>query len=385
MTAQAIRVSSRALGGDDGSSPNGSARTFPSQPKKTNPGMRSIAAVDVPSHKPSGAVPARATVEISPAPGHLTVTIDGEMFVNKPIKFAVIASSKVSVRVGTKSAVIALTRKEAQQVSRLRAISIGGGKIVSPLVTVMAAKLAGLPVSLACAILEQESWGRNEWGHDSPKNGAIFYGGYDQAHNKHYPESPITKAAYDAYRAERGPEIGGRAPHQQGVGPAQLTDAWKQDQADLLGGAWKPLPNMVEGFALLRKSIQRDGLRPTVVAYNGRGPKAEAYADTVLANERQWARALGVKSMQDQHARAPYVDAPQQSVAKKEQTSKHPTQPKKAPAAASASRSTPPPSSSTSPGSSSTSPSGGATAPAVPIEIGSTGVYRVPGTNLEIT
>jgi hypothetical protein len=55
---------------------------------------------------------------------------------------------------------------------------------------------------------------------------------------------------------------------------------------------------MIEGFALLRTEIQRNGLRATIVAYNGSGRQAERYADVVLANERRWAQALGRNSIQ---------------------------------------------------------------------------------------
>jgi hypothetical protein len=244
-------------------------------------------------------------IAISPEPDRLAVSIGSKTFVNKPVKFAV-HGDRLTITVEGHRAVVSLSAKEKGDVAKLRRSGIGGDRIVSPLLTVMAAKIAGLPLSLACAILQRETppGGRNEWGHDSPKigvPGAIFTGGYDAAHKRQYPETPVTQAAYRAYKSERGPETGGVAPHQQGVGPGQLTSAWKQDQADMLGGAWRSLPNMIEAFALLRTTIQRDGLRATVVAYNGRGAPAEAYADAVLADERQWAQMLGVQSMQTRH------------------------------------------------------------------------------------
>jgi hypothetical protein len=225
------------------------------------------------------------------------VSIGAKTFVNKPIRFEVTTGDRVILRVEDTRAVLSLTQREKQEAGKLRAIAVGGTKVVQPVVTLIAAKIAGLPLSLACAILEQETaGGRNEWGHDP----TIFIGGFDEAHNRQYPESPLTRAAYEAYKAQRGPEDSrGGAPNQQGVGPGQLTTAWKQNQADDLGGAWKPLPNLIEAFALLKESIQRDGLRSTVVGYNGSGPKAEAYADVVLQNERRWAQALGKPSIQD--------------------------------------------------------------------------------------
>jgi hypothetical protein len=58
------------------------------------------------------------------------------------------------------------------------------------------------------------------------------------------------------------------------------------------------MTNMIEAFALLKKSVQEAGLRNAVRAYNGSGPAAEAYANEVLANEQKWAKALGKPSMQ---------------------------------------------------------------------------------------
>lgn len=237
-----------------------------------------------------------AHVEIASTQNHLEIKIGTKVHVNQPTKITVDRYGNVVVQVGKDRAIVAQSKQDRDRVDQLRKATVGGTKIVYPLVTVLAAKIAGLPVSLACAILGQESsGGLNEWGHDP----TIFKGGHDKAHNRQYPEFPISQAAYFTYKTERGsakaPDVGKR---QQGVGPGQLTTAWKQDQADLLGGAWKPLPNMIEAFSLLRASIQRDGLRATVVAYNGSGARAEKYADVVLAHEREWAQALGMKSIQ---------------------------------------------------------------------------------------
>lgn len=124
----------------------------------------------------------------------------------------------------------------------------------------------------------------NEWGHDTFSNGTpkIFYGGVDQ--NGHHWGETVTEAAYEEYKRERDPATG----QQQGVGPTQLTGAGLQNAADALGGAWKPLPNLVVGFTYLAGLIKEKGVFGALTAYNG----SPAYARAVEANARQWATAL---------------------------------------------------------------------------------------------
>ncbi len=184
-----------------------------------------------------------------------------------------------------------LTRRQQLLVRKLRSVSVDGIKIVNPRLVVIAAAKAHIVITLAVALLSQESGGgRSEWGHDQ----TIFIGGYDAAHRKHWG-SIVTKAAYLAYKAERGPTGQGGM---QGVGPMQLTWYGYQDLADKLGGAWRPLPNMIVGFRVVLANIRASGLRAGVAAYNGSGAAAAAYAQNVLAYERKWARILGLKSIQ---------------------------------------------------------------------------------------
>lgn len=149
------------------------------------------------------------------------------------------------------------------------------GGIVYPIRTIMAAKSAGLPLALACALLEQESsGGHNVFGHDP----TIFIGAGE-----------VTEAKYKAYKAKRGPQGQGGM---QGVGPCQLTWYSIQDYADKLGGCWKPLVNMKVGFKILADNIRQSGLRAGVRAYNGSGAAAERYADQVLARYENWKKRL---------------------------------------------------------------------------------------------
>ena len=85
---------------------------------------------------------------------------------------------------------------------------------------------------------------------------------------------------------------------QQGVGPMQLTYYSYQDEADKLGGAWKPLPNMIIGFTVVAVNIRNDGLFLGVKHYNGTNAAAARYATSVLALEKKWAAALGRRSIQ---------------------------------------------------------------------------------------
>jgi hypothetical protein len=185
-----------------------------------------------------------------------------------------------------------LTPSDRPIAQKLAQINVGGIRIVNPALTVEAARKAKLPITLAAALLSQESHGgRNEWGHDP----TIFTGGYDPLRGKYWGAT-VTKAGYLAYRAERGPEGKGG---QQGVGPTQLTYYGFQDIADKMGGAWKPLPNMIEGFTVLRQNVQSQGLRLGIALYNGQlSPTTLAYADEVLKLEREWAAKLGVPSIQ---------------------------------------------------------------------------------------
>ncbi len=154
-----------------------------------------------------------------------------------------------------------------------------------PYRTARAANRTGLNLALACSLLMEETGGgRNEWGHDP----TIFIGGYDAKHNKHWGEI-VSKAAYLAYRMQRGPTGGGGM---QGVGPCQLTYYSYQDEADAIGGCWNPYCNMVIGFKHMVANIRRDGLHAGVAAYNGSGPAAQHYADQVIARAAQYARVL---------------------------------------------------------------------------------------------
>ena len=167
----------------------------------------------------------------------------------------------------------------------LRAKVLSKHGILMPKRCIIACEETGLPVALGGSILMQESGGgRNVWGHDP----TIFVGGFDKKNNVNYgPE--VNEKGYKAYLAQRGAKGEGGM---QGVGPVQLTFYSFQDEADALGGCWMPLNNMRVGFGHLAASIRRAGMRLAIVAYNGSGPAAEKYADTVMARQATIQRDL---------------------------------------------------------------------------------------------
>jgi hypothetical protein len=143
--------------------------------------------------------------------------------------------------------------------------------IVNPRATLRASQQTGLPLPILCAILEKESYGgQNVWGHDpvrcGPKGG------------------PVTQVSYIQYKDRRS--ICGM----QGCGPMQLTWYEFQDQADKLGGCWKPKINIRVGAGVVKQNIATYGRSAGIARYNGSGPAAIAYSVWVRAKAQVWRR-----------------------------------------------------------------------------------------------
>lgn len=154
--------------------------------------------------------------------------------------------------------------------------------IVDPDVVSETAARTGLPLALACALLDQESrGGHNVWGHD----GGVAV----RTAGTYVPGSEVTAAAYRAYRQLADTE----AIIRQGVGPCQLTARSWQDAADARGGCWDPKANMLAAFTGLVAMVNKYGLPDGVRRYNGSGPAAERYRDQVLTRYRAWTDRLG--------------------------------------------------------------------------------------------
>jgi hypothetical protein len=151
-----------------------------------------------------------------------------------------------------------------------QAINNGGGRYGRLIVA--AAKRAGVPVPLACALVEQESSFRNVFGHDGVAN--PIKGGR------------VTRERFLRYRAFREQGLGA-----QGVGVTQLTFPPFQDRADALGGCWKVSHQLRVGFDVLADAIARHGVRGGLAVYNAgkaTSPQGLEYAGEVLAREATW-------------------------------------------------------------------------------------------------
>jgi hypothetical protein len=137
------------------------------------------------------------------------------------------------------------------------------------------AREIGIEPSLALALSEQESWGRNVFGHDD----SIFRGAGN-----------VTKEKYRLYKKAR--LLSGNRK-MQGVGPLQLTWWEYQDEADRLGGCYRPKYNFQVGYRLLAKLIKQHGLSKALAVYNGGLTNPNwTYASQVLAKEAAWHRRL---------------------------------------------------------------------------------------------
>jgi hypothetical protein len=147
--------------------------------------------------------------------------------------------------------------------------------IRNALAVVQEAHAAGVPVSLALAVVEQESGGRNVFGHDPTSSVPAGWKG-----------GRVTRARYLQYKRNRA--SGGM----QGVGPFQLTWWEFQDRADLMGGCWVPRNNIRVGLQILRANIAKHGRFAGIAAYNGSGDAAQNYARSVEARASVWRRRL---------------------------------------------------------------------------------------------
>lgn len=131
------------------------------------------------------------------------------------------------------------------------------------------ARFTGLPLSYGIALIEKESGGRNVFGNDPVRNPI--------------KRGKVTRARYMAYKAFRKAGLG-----MQGVGPGQLTWYELQDEADRLGGCWKPRLNIRVAFTRLHALTKAHGKRDGARRYNGSGAAAEAYAKDFVLRQERW-------------------------------------------------------------------------------------------------
>ncbi|HEX6618300.1 MAG TPA: peptidoglycan DD-metalloendopeptidase family protein, partial [Solirubrobacteraceae bacterium] len=134
------------------------------------------------------------------------------------------------------------------------------------------ARRSNVPVSLVCAVMQDESSFTNVFGHDPVANPI------KSIHGR--PNLVVTEALYKTYVHHRDKGEGC-----QGVGPMQLTAKFLQDRADQLGGCFKPAPNIRTGVERLGALIkERGSMHGALVGYNG----STAYADAVIKLQKLW-------------------------------------------------------------------------------------------------
>ncbi len=139
------------------------------------------------------------------------------------------------------------------------------------------AERAGIPITLACALVEQESGGRNIFGCDW---------GSRWIRTPPYCNVWVTEARVQKLLANIANGGG-----QNGVGLTQLTAVSFVKDAEAMGGAHKPRYQCRVGFDLLKNLTMNMGERRGIGAYNGGpGNPIMSYADSVLSKRDEWRR-----------------------------------------------------------------------------------------------
>lgn len=129
-----------------------------------------------------------------------------------------------------------------------------------------------VPVSLAFALVEQETGFRNVFGHDG---GSILHG------------QTVTRSRVQ--QLLRHIAAGGAS---NGVGPTQLTWPPFIRRAERLGGAHNTRHTIRVGVEILDDLIEAHGRTLGIRKYNGTGRAAERYAREVLDKMDDWHRRL---------------------------------------------------------------------------------------------
>lgn len=203
--------------------------------------------------------------------------------------------------------------KPAHQVlaeTRVRATSTEpAGTLSNTVLVVQAAKVAGVPLHIAAALIYKESRGLNIYGHDwggvySTASGPVTIGGVT------YPtgsDIPVTRANYESFL---GMVLNGDVPRpgvtSNGVGPAQITYPGffvqaRQDGVDLSD----PLANMVFGLRLLAGYLGRDYTQTSVeeagTIYNAGSLDngVNAYGRSIWYLSEQYRKALAGADLGD--------------------------------------------------------------------------------------
>lgn len=150
----------------------------------------------------------------------------------------------------------------------------------SSLRIVYEARKAGIPISLAFALVQQESGFRNVFGHDS---GGPFKG------------EPVT---HEKVKALLNHVAAGGVSN--GVGLTQLTWPGYIKEAEHLGGAHIPKNQLRVGFNALARNIHAHGEVGGLATYNAGDPhnrKGIFYARQVEEKQSYWHRVLSGKKV----------------------------------------------------------------------------------------
>ena len=147
-------------------------------------------------------------------------------------------------------------------------------------VVVEEAHEADLELALACALVEQESGGKNIFGCDLGSRSSVPFC------NQAVTEARVRELIAHVQR-------GGTS---NGVGLTQLTSLGFILDAMESGGAWKPEAQLEVGFDLLASLIAQLGEFRGIGAYNGGpGNPIASYAESVLSKREAWRKRLGTK------------------------------------------------------------------------------------------
>ncbi len=148
-----------------------------------------------------------------------------------------------------------------------------------------------LPIAAGMALIQKETGFRNVWGHDRAVGQRAQLGFKYSGIADSLAGEKVKKKDYLNYKRNRS--VSGA----QGVGPAQLTFGGFQDQADKLGGCWKPAANIMVGVGVLAGNYHKNmragmdrsrALQLAAQAYNGSGPAAEKYGRDYMVLYDVW-------------------------------------------------------------------------------------------------
>jgi soluble lytic murein transglycosylase-like protein len=146
------------------------------------------------------------------------------------------------------------------------------------------ARRTGLELALACALVQQESLGRNIFGHDW---------GQQFADRLPFAHLPVTEARVQALL--RHVRNGGTS---NGVGLTQLTYPLFIQEAEKIGGAHIPRNQCRVGFRLLASYVDKYNYMEALGAYNAGETNRRAgitndYAGDLAEKHRVWKGRLG--------------------------------------------------------------------------------------------